>query len=61
MKAMADYGRPKNVKVSAETRGVGTPELIQQIGGVKPWEFMMRRDQGCGRGVERGHRATSAR
>ena len=21
MKAMADYGRPKNVKVSAETRG----------------------------------------
>ena len=26
MKAMADYGRPKNVKVSAETRGAGTPE-----------------------------------
>ena len=25
MKAMADYGRPKNIKVSAETRGVGTP------------------------------------
>ena len=41
MKAMADYGRPKNIKVSAETRGAGTPELIQQIGGVKPWEFMM--------------------
>ena len=37
MKAMADYGRPKNVKVSAETRGVGTPEYVQQIGGVKPW------------------------
>ena len=25
-KAMADYGRTKNVKVSAETRGAGTPE-----------------------------------
>ena len=32
MKAMADYGRPKNVKVSAETRGAGTPEYLQQIG-----------------------------
>ena len=38
MKAMADYGRPKNVKVSAETRGAGTPEYLQQIGGVKPWD-----------------------
>jgi sugar phosphate isomerase/epimerase len=41
MKAMADYGRPKNVKVSVETRGAGTPEYLQQIGGVKPWEFML--------------------
>ena len=41
MKAMADYGRTKNVKVSVETRGAGTPEYLQQIGGVKPWEFML--------------------
>jgi sugar phosphate isomerase/epimerase len=41
MKAMADYGRPKNVKVSVETRGAGSPEYLQQIGGVKPWEFML--------------------
>ena len=40
-KAMADYGRPKNVKVSVETRGAGTPEYLAQIGGVKPWEFML--------------------
>ena len=38
-KAMADYGRPKQVKVSVETRGAGTPELIQNL-GMKPWEFM---------------------
>jgi len=38
MKAMADYGRTKNVKVSFETRGVGTPEYVQAI-GMKPWEF----------------------
>jgi sugar phosphate isomerase/epimerase len=57
MKAMADYGRPKNVKVSAETRGVGTPEYIQQIGGVKPWEFMIGviRDAGANSNVDIGN------
>jgi sugar phosphate isomerase/epimerase len=57
MKAMADYGRPKKVKVSAETRGVGTPEYIQQIGGVKPWEFMMGviRDAGANSNVDIGN------
>ena len=57
MKAMADYGRPKNVKVSAETRGAGTPELIQQIGGVKPWEFMMGviKDAGAASNVDIGN------
>ena len=41
MKAMADYGRTKNVKVSAETRGGATPEYLASIGGAKPWEFMI--------------------
>jgi hypothetical protein len=40
MKAMADYGRPKKVSVSAETRGGSTPEYLAAI-GVKPWEFMI--------------------
>jgi sugar phosphate isomerase/epimerase len=37
-KAMADYGRSKNVKVSAETRGLGgaTKEEL----GMLPWEFL---------------------
>jgi sugar phosphate isomerase/epimerase len=57
MKAMADYGRPKNVKVSAETRGVGTPEYVQQIGGVKPWEFMIGviKDAGAASNVDIGN------
>ena len=57
MKAMADYGRPKNVKVSAETRGVGTPEYVQQIGGVKPWEFMIGviKDAGADSNVDIGN------
>ena len=57
MKAMADYGRPKNVKVSVETRGAGTPEYIQQIGGVKPWEFMLGviRDAGANSNVDIGN------
>jgi sugar phosphate isomerase/epimerase len=57
MKAMADYGRTKNVKVSAETRGAGTPEYIQQIGGVKPWEFMagVIRDAGANSNVDIGN------
>ena len=57
MKAMADYGRPKNVKVSAETRGAGTPEYVQQIGGVKPWEFMIGviKDAGADSNVDIGN------
>ena len=57
MKAMADYGRPKNVKVSAETRGAGTPEYLQQIGGVKPWEFMIGviKDAGANSNVDIGN------
>jgi sugar phosphate isomerase/epimerase len=57
MKAMADYGRTKNVKVSVETRGVGTPEYLQQIGGVKPWEFMIGiiKDAGANSNVDIGN------
>ena len=38
LKAMADYGRSNNVKVSAETRGLGgaTKEEL----GMMPWEFL---------------------
>jgi sugar phosphate isomerase/epimerase len=56
MKAMADYGRPKNVKVSAETRGAGTPEYVQQI-GMKPWEFMIGviKDAGAASNVDIGN------
>jgi len=56
MKAMADYGRPKNVKVSAETRGAGTPEFIQQL-GMKPWEFMIGviKDAGAASNVDIGN------
>lgn len=56
MKAMADYGRPKNVKVSAETRGAGTPEYVQQI-GMKPWEFMLGviKDAGAASNVDIGN------
>jgi sugar phosphate isomerase/epimerase len=38
-KAMADYGKTKNVKVSAETRGAGTPDQVQAI-GMKTWQYM---------------------
>jgi sugar phosphate isomerase/epimerase len=57
MKAMADYGRTKNVKVSVETRGAGTPEYIEQIGGVKPWEFMLGviKDAGANSNVDIGN------
>jgi sugar phosphate isomerase/epimerase len=56
MKAMADYGRPKNVKVSAETRGAGTPEYVQSI-GMKPWEFMIGviKDAGANSNVDIGN------
>jgi sugar phosphate isomerase/epimerase len=56
MKAMADYGRPKNVKVSAETRGAGTPEYVQQI-GMKPWAFMIDviKDAGAASNVDIGN------
>src|SRR5438105_15362858 len=39
-KAMADYGKSKNIKVSAETRGAGTPEQVQQWGGTRMWAGM---------------------
>ena len=56
MKAMADYGRPKNVKVSVETRGAGTTEYVQQI-GMKPWEFMLGiiKDAGAASNVDIGN------
>jgi sugar phosphate isomerase/epimerase len=56
MKAMADYGRTKNVKVSFETRGVGTPEYVQAI-GMKPWEFGLTvfRDAGANSNVDIGN------
>ncbi len=56
MKAMADYGRPKNVKVSFETRGAGTPEYVQAI-GMKPWEFGIGviKDAGANSNVDIGN------
>ena len=56
MKAMADYGRPKNVKVSFETRGAGTPEYVQAI-GMKPWEFGLSviKDAGANSNVDIGN------
>lgn len=58
MKAMAEYGRTKNppVKVSFETRGVGTPEYVQAI-GMKPWEFGLTvfRDAGANSNVDIGN------
>jgi sugar phosphate isomerase/epimerase len=38
-KVMSDYGKSKNVKVSCETRGAGTPEQVQDL-GMKTWEYM---------------------
>lgn len=57
MKAMADYGRTRNVKVSVETRGAGTPEYLQEIGGVKPWEFVLGviKDAGANSNVDIGN------
>jgi hypothetical protein len=37
-KAMADYGRSKNVKVSAETRGTGGASKEEL--GMLPWQFL---------------------
>jgi sugar phosphate isomerase/epimerase len=56
MKAMADYGRTKNVKVSVETRGAGTPEYVQAI-GMKPWEFILGviKDAGANSNVDIGN------
>src|SRR5206468_23255 len=47
----------KNVKVSVETRGAGTSEYVQQIGGVKPWEFMLGiiKDAGANSNVDIGN------
>jgi hypothetical protein len=39
-KAMVDYGKTKNVKVSCETRGAATPEQVQAWGGKKMWQVM---------------------
>ena len=52
MKAMADYGRPKNVKVSAETRGAGTPEIPAADRRREAVGVHDRRDQGRGRELE---------
>jgi sugar phosphate isomerase/epimerase len=38
-KEMAEYGKTKNVKVSCETRGAGTPEQVQDL-GMKTWQYM---------------------
>jgi sugar phosphate isomerase/epimerase len=57
MKAMADYGRTKNVKVSAETRGGATPEYLASLGGAKPWEIMIGviNDAGANSNVDIGN------
>lgn len=56
MKAAADAGRPKGVMISVETRGAGTPELMQNL-GVKPWEFMggIIKDAGANSNVDLGN------
>jgi sugar phosphate isomerase/epimerase len=56
-KAMADYGKSKNVKVSAETRGAGTPEQVQQWGGKKMWQVMadIIKDAGAYSNVDLGN------
>ena len=57
MKAMADYGRPKNVKVSVETRGAGTTGVQSSRFGMKPWEFMLGiiKDAGAASNVDIGN------
>jgi len=56
-KAMADYGKSKNIKVSAETRGAGTPEQVQQWGGKKMWQVMadIIKDAGAYSNVDLGN------
>lgn len=56
MKAMADYGRPKKVAVSAETRGGASPEYLKEV-GMKPWEFMIGviKDAGANSNVDIGN------
>jgi sugar phosphate isomerase/epimerase len=54
MKAMADYGRPKGVMISVETRGAAQPtkmvdgKPVPQELGMKPWEFMADIIEGAG-------------
>jgi sugar phosphate isomerase/epimerase len=56
MKAAADAGRPSGIMISVETRGAGTPELIQHL-GMKPWEFMIGiiKDAGANSNVDIGN------
>jgi len=60
-KTMADYGKSKNVKVSAETRGAGTPEQVQQWGGKKMWQVMadIIKDAGAYSNVDIGNVAAT--
>ena len=57
---MADYGKTKNVKVSAETRGAGTPEQVQQL-GMKTWQYMVGiiKDAGAASNVDIGNVAAA--
>jgi sugar phosphate isomerase/epimerase len=59
-KTMADYGQTKNVKVSAETRGAGTPEQVQQL-GMKTWQYMVGiiKDAGAASNVDIGNVAAA--
>jgi sugar phosphate isomerase/epimerase len=59
-KTMADYGKTKNVKVSAETRGAGTPEQVQQL-GMKTWQYMagIIKDAGATSNVDIGNVAAA--
>jgi sugar phosphate isomerase/epimerase len=56
MKAAADAARPSGIKISVETRGAGSPELIQSL-GIKPWEFMIGiiKDAGANSNVDIGN------
>ena len=55
-KAMVDYGKTKSIKVSAETRGAGTPEQVQQL-GMKTWQYMVGiiKDAGAASNVDIGN------
>jgi len=59
-KAMVDYGKTKNIKVSAETRGAGTPEQVQQL-GMKTWQYMVGiiKDAGAASNVDIGNVAAT--